>query len=481
MKITRIISAVLFLLILSVTLTSCFATYAGSAVKNGEEYISIPSEGLSVISDGIDTLKLAGMTTDSKGNWGANQTRYVSTSHGNYLGVYLDIPFDYNVGSEWSMVTLIRINDDGSCEKVYTDYWVGGESSVSVMVDKEEDIWMYAGYGDGDFLDAVVWHYDVSEDTTTTYRTQQRIGAQGDSGEAYKKSTSVIDPENGKIYGILTCGNVPAWFGWVEFDIAAKEWKPYLVSEIEANVHYNFSYADGNGGFFTVAERCTQVIATKSDIEGMQLSEAIRTFRSRSFDAGDVWDQLCLIHVPNPAVAEFDLRIVEPADYDVKNGLYPNQMNAHNDVFLDSNGNFHVLYQAVDDGKPGYYKYHKIYDPSDDFKLLYSGEFSFLYGTNAEYDGRFFEDTQGNLYIFAASCHATSQIEIWKATDDLNSQFELVHNEVLKGLENRTGTSSFIMANSRGNSTTTDIAHIAVSMNDTWYTYAIDLRPFADN
>jgi len=487
MKITRFLSAILFLLILSATLTGCLATYAESSPEakaesgvSSNEDINIVNEDLSIISEGIDALKLAGMTTNSKGNWGAHQTRYVSTSHGKYLGVYLDIPFDYNVGSEWSMVTLIRVNDDGSCEKVYTDYWVGGESSVSVMVDKEEDIWMYAGYADGDFLDAAVWHYDVSEGSITTYRTQQRVGKFGDASAAYKKSTSVIDPENGKIYGILTYGNVPAWFGWVEFDIETKEWQPYLVSEIEANVHYNYSYADGNGGFFTVAERCTQVLAAKSDIEGMYVSEAIRTFRSRSFDAGDVWDELYLIHVPDPAVNDFELIVVDKADYDVKNGIYPGQNNMFNDVLIDSRGNVHVLYTTTDDGTPGIRKNHKIYDLSDNFKLLYEGEVSFLYGANMEYGNRLYEDLAGNVYIIAASCAAKSQIEIWKATDDLKSQFVLVHNEYLRGMGNTIGTGAFILAHSRGNSKPSNIAHIAVPMNDSWYTFEIDLTAFAD-
>ena len=477
---TRVMSALLVLLIIvPVLMTGSFEAYAKNEDVSG--YAAGSNEELDVISGGINALKLAGLTTSSTGNWGAHQTRYVTTSSGKYLGVELETPVDYIVnGERWYYAVLVRINDDGSCDKLYTDFYVGGQAALSLMVDKEEDIWMYSGDADGHFLDANIWHYDVSADQVTNYKTQQRVGKFGEDGASYKKSTPVIDPENGKIYAILTVGNVPGWFGWCEFDIETKEWQPYQAAEIPANVHYNYSYADGNGGFFTVAERCTQVIATKSDVEGMKVSDAQRIFRSRDKDAGDVWDQLCLIHVPDPSVPDFELIIVEEATYDVRNGLYPTQMNAHNDVFVDSNGNFHVLYLSHDDGKPGYHKYHKIYDPSDNFKLLYSGAISFLYGPNAEYDGRFFEDTEGNFYILASSCNATSQIEVWKATDDLNSQFELVHNEELTGISDNRGTGSFIVANSRGNSTTGDIANIAVSRDGTWYVYEIDLRPFAD-
>ena len=42
------------------------------------------------------------------------------------------------------------------------------------------------------------------------------------------------------------------------------------------------------------------------------------------------------------------------------------------------------------------------------------------------------------------------------------------------------GAGAFILAHSRGNSKPSNIAHIAVSINDTWYTFEIDLTVFAD-
>ena len=175
---------------------------------------------------------------------------------------------------------------------------------------------------------------------------------------------------------------------------------------------------------------------------------------------------------------------MEAATYDVLNGVYPNIKNGiGGDVFLDSKGNLHVLFTSDDDGIAGIYMNHKIFDVSEGFKEIFSDRITFLYGDNTSYCARMYEDLEGNVYIFAVPSAAKSQIEIWKASDELNSQFALIHNEPLHGAGESVG-GGMIMANNRNNSTVSNVATVmidmAVSSYSEWFVYEVDLTQFAD-
>jgi len=96
------------------------------------------------------------------------------------------------------------------------------------------------------------------------------------------------------------------------------------------------------------------------------------------------------------------------------------------------------------------------------------------------YSARVVEDSKGNLYILAATDAAAPQVEVWKATDELNTQFTLVHNEELRGMGNTTDAGNFIIANRRSNSTPSSVVSIAAYKNDTWYAFNIVLTHFAN-
>jgi len=473
------ISVLLFVLPLLAT-----TVLSGCAVAYGEDHMAayafVPDEDLTVISEGIDTFLLSGIEAKSLGNHGANQTRVVSVSSGTYMVVLTESSIKYETSGEQRYTTvLIRLNPDGSAEKIYEDYLTTAAMAFSLMADANEDIWLYAGWGSNSYLNFKLVHYDVSENRITNYETQQRQN-QGDDGSGYAYSTSMMDAEHGKIYGIINAGSVPGWMAWCEFDIEKREWQSYKTVALPNKSCYQYSYPDGNGGFITVAIRDIMDQDGMTDAEGYDAEEAAKELRSRDKDAGDLWDQLYIFHIPDPSVAELERIPVEEADYDVRNGLYPTVGTGYMDTLVDSNGNLHVLYSMEDDGIPGNYKFHKIYDISDGFKLLCENELVFLYGSNCLYETRLYEDLSGNVYILASPAKVRSQIEVWKATDDLNSQFALVHNEKLEGMGDTNGTTCFILANSRGNSNPSDIASFIVSKNDTWYAFTIDLALFAD-
>jgi len=470
MKTTRLLSAILFWLILSSTLTGCLASYA-------EETSAPVDDDLKITSDAIDVLALVGLGGESVGNHGAHQTRVVSVSSGTYIGVSVNpsIQYDSDNGERY-MAVLLRVNHDGSVEKLYTEYTLSGSTTVCLMADKNEDVWMWCGWSEGtaDELQLKLWHYDVSENIVNSYETIQKVGEM-------RYGSSLIDAENEKIYAIMNGGGgIGGIMLWCEFDMKTKEWQKAVALDIDYRICYHYSFPDGNGGFVTVAERDVMGPSVASNVPGLSVGDAIKQLRSRWLESDGLWDELYLLHIEDPTVAEAKLITVEEATYDVENGVYPRVLNVYNDVLLDANGNLHVLYTMEDDGVAGIQRRHKIYDVSDNMKLLYEGDTVALYGKTVNYSNRFFEDAAGNVYILASCEHASSQVEVWKATDELNSQFKLVHIEALNGMGQTLGMNAFIIGNRRSNSTTSNIASVIVPNNDTWYAFSIDLSNFAN-
>ena len=87
MKLKKMLSFPVLLVLLASVLSSCFMTQAESYDSG---YISVPDENLTVVSEAIDTLTRAGYETRSVGNHGAHQTRLVSVSSGTYMAVSLE-------------------------------------------------------------------------------------------------------------------------------------------------------------------------------------------------------------------------------------------------------------------------------------------------------------------------------------------------------------------------------------------------------
>ena len=468
----RVISFLLLVVFLVPSaLTGCLAAYATEDAGVSYSYI----EEIQAVSVAADALKLSGVNAVSMGNHGANQNRVVSVSSGMYLGVMLEPTDGYT--NEEVQATIIRVNADGTADLIYKDFIADyGATTVTIMADKNEDIWMYSGWENGNYLFFKVWQYDVSENKTTAFETVQAI--KGSDG-AYGYSTAVIDPENEKIFAMAPGGGVPGWFCWCEFDMVTKEWLPYKTVQTPYRYCYNYAYPDGDGGILIVGERDIQNRSVESNISKLLVVDAMSQLRSRKIDADYMWDELYLIHIPDPAIESLVEVELEGATYDVENGIYPNiKNNGYGDTFLDSNGNLHTLYTTDDDGVAGVYMNHKIYDVSEGLKEIYSNRITFLYGDNTTYGARMFEDLEGNVYILAAPHHARSQVEVWKATDDLNTKYKLVHNEFLQGVGNREN-GGMILANNRNNSTPSNTASFILSLG-TWYAFTIDLTPFAD-
>jgi len=469
MKTKLIIFILLVLLLLPTLLTSCLATFAEEEVVCP----SVPDESLYAISAGLDTLALARTVGNRMENHGGNQNRVVYTSSGTYLGIMLSTIHPH-ISSNQVQAAMIRVNEDGTAETICTDFISDGSTTVSIMADKKDDVWMYSGWENNGFFHFKLWHYDVASDRVTAYDSTQSLVL----GDSYGYSVAMIDAAHNKIYAFSPGGETPGYMLWCEFDIELKEWKQHRAIMLDSRYLYLHAYPDGKGGILLQGKH-GKLLKDVIFEDGVSAFDAIKTYRTRSFDWGYLGDALHLLYIPDPNVAELQNIVVEDATYDYKNGIYPNQRDGWGDMFITSDGHLHFLYTVDADGVPGIYTHHKIYDISDGFKEIYHERMKFLYGDKTLYCARMYEDLSGNVYIFAMDESEKAVMEVWKATDELSSKFKLVHNEAL-----RCNTNSFdgriILANNRNNSTPSDIASFIYAANGTWYLFRLDLTHFAN-
>jgi len=462
----------LVVLLVPAVLTGCLATYAEEETALPE----MPDENLQAVTVGVDALGLSTIVGDRMANHGANQNRLVYVSSGAYLGAMVT-PRHEHISDYYAYACMIRVNPDGTVDTLYKDFILGADSSttVSIMADKNEDVWMYSGWQEGYSFLFKLWHYDVSENRVTEYSSLQPLAME----DGYGYSVAAIDAENNKIVAFAPGGDVPGLMIWCEFDIDTYEWNQHQSIELPGRYCYLNAYPDKKGGMVIYDERAVLNQSLESNIPGLSVQSAIDQFRSHYQDANYMWDELHLHRIPDPTTPEFEDLIIEDATYDVENGIYPNTRNGYGDMFIGSDGYLHILYSSQCDGIPGIFMYHKIFDISDGFEEIFFEEISYLYGRNTLYCARMYEDLEGNVYILAMPTCTDAMIEVWKATDDLCTDFELVHTEYLRGVEGERG-SAFILANSRNNSTPSNTAHFMLAALGSWYTFELDLTPFAD-
>ncbi|MBQ3791577.1 MAG: hypothetical protein II797_00580, partial [Clostridia bacterium] len=231
----------------------------------------------------------------------------------------------------------------------------------------------------------------------------------------------------------------------------------------------------------------------QSNIEGLRVSEAVKTYHSRQIDANFIWETAHILYIPNAEVeAAYDYTLV-PSSMDVEKGLYPNDYNSENDLFWDKEtGLLYVIATVDDNGDYGRVKHLFVMDTNQPaaeeqlgleapFKIVYHTDLRFLYGFNTQYFQHFYKDTEGNLYLIAVS-NNSSEIEIWKAESatDPSAGFRLVHTEPFRGYADASKRTinvyGMIIATNRNNSVTGDQAHLITYWTDVnhWFHYTVD-------
>lgn len=441
------------------------ATLVGCAFISSAEETAPVSDTKPIITDPIAVLAPFGKETgDVPTGHGQNQTRMVTVSTGTYIGVMNGYQTTVDDAGVTYPFSIIRINPDGTSQLIFDDFAHNGGGTVTMMADKNENVWVYTGWGTQSGKAYFnVWRIDTKTDEVTLFQSVQKTKGTGG------KMVAFIDPEYNHIYAVHSAS---PFFGWCAFDIGTETWEKALYVKVGNGVCYHFAYGDGKGGFYCVHERDDANDNVFCNIEGMRVSEAMKTYRSRSINAGYMWDEGLLYYVPNAEVNELISTPLTECIYDVENGCYPNWTNASNDLFYDySTGLMYAGINYLDNGVPGNKNHVFVIDINHDREVISDQMLPFLYGDDFAYNHRFYQDLEGNLWLMITN-QRDGYIEIWKGEGELKKDFRLVYNEMLPG--NFSTVYNVICSTNRSGSIPSDIAHIMIQQNSDWYYMEID-------
>ena len=423
---------------------------------------------------------------------GNNQTRIAYTSS----GVYVTCPTDnfdakydpYSKNEEsGSGCVLYVVRPDGTQKVLFEDdlFKIPAGTTTNVMVDKNEDIWVVTSWDEGaKHYPLIAWHYDVSEDTVTKYDEVGFAAKGGNFGKPY----AIMDPVNNKIYVVVFACMKSSYVEWTTFDIETKTWEKNLhYAKAPCACCYHFGYPDGKGGFFFATTRTVDNMNTDSDIEGLNVQQAMDKFQNRpSMDVGQVWDETYLFYVPDASGSEAYNYAFGSAVYDAERGIYPTVRNSSSDFFFDeATGLLYVLRNEEDCGRIGVHMMLYIFDTNSRegeladgniFPLICKKEVSFGYGVGVYYFPHVVKDLAGNLYIVVATERA-GEIEVWRATDEIGSEYEFVSFFPVNENYDKKSYSmwrSLIAATNRNNSTPSDKIWFLYEDGHGWESFSVD-------
>lgn len=468
MKIRRIVC-----LLLALLTASALLVFSASADEGGS------AASASVFSESFDVIAAAGTYIgDVPAMHGNQQTRLVNVSSGTYLGVLTkDNILDHKegpAGPSYEM-SLIHISPDGqTTELLYTEMVYGTSTTVTIMADKDEDIWLYSGWAnDMGSIDFNVWHYDVSEKTIDKY-----LGRKKPKGNNFGYSIALMDADLGKIYGIMSTGASSGYgyFTWCAFDIETKEWGTAYSFKEDHHFAYEYGYPDNNGGFYVVCERYGANYDFMSNIPDLRVSEAMTKFRSRNENANFMWDEGHLIHVLSADGADYENFVIEPAVYDVEKGVYPCWLNSCCDLIEPRGTDYaFVLGAPEDNGAVGSFNTLYVYDKANGYEKIASAAAPSIYGSMYHLH-RFFQDAEGNIYLMIVTEDSGAYMEFWRVTfENGEISFRLVTDEKIPGsLANKKSISVFFNNTSRANSVPSDICYMIIASGGTYHYVTAD-------
>jgi len=443
-KVLRLIALGLVLALLSGTVV-----LAGTPAPEGAQKVDAVNTD-AIVSEYTDVTAGTGGTVGFLSGHGHGATRMVTVSSGTYYAFFTDEDYT-NDPMHWS---LFRVNNDGTTEVVYSDqhpYYASGPV-IFVMADKNEDIWVYAGWSlwsdsPGARYVASVYHYDVDRDIVTTYSGYVPLAGGGYSG-------ACIDPERGEIYAVVNFGDGEGGaIGWTVFDMKTKEWSTPQLVWINYRHCYSYLLPDGNGGFHCFGQRDVRAAVIMTDV-GLNVLDAAKKYHSHWQNASYVFDEWVYFHIPDPTKPEITVQEpVEKVVYEVLKGMFPDSHMA--DAFMDAEGYLHFVCSMQENITPGFHTVHVVYDVSDGgFKEVKRENIDFLSGPNRLYNARMYQDTTGAFYVVGAAAGADHMLEIWMAETPLDP-LTLVYAEELPPDFNLM-SDGLHTANSRSNSVMSD-------------------------
>jgi len=389
-------------------------------------------------------LSGAGVNPGDNSGHGNHQTRTVHTSHGEYsayiTSTYTDS--EYQTVDRWS---LIRTDfSTGKSTVVFTGEKYYDSSQVSLIVDKDENVWAVTSTSDSgrnltaEGIDARAYRLDAKTGEITSYKSI--IG--GGARDGYGYATPFYDKYNNRIIvmhagGDYTAGSTSgASLNWTIFDLNTCTWQTRVrYVKIPARHCYMYGYFDENGGFMLMAQRDIKAASLGypeigSD-DGLTYADKqyIEENNLTRWAANYCWDQLDLYYFPNITASKYVGYSVCEADYSRVKGTqsqrytlsyrlsnyYPAIQNNNGGDFLltetaDGKKLLHITYNkayiqaAWNRGISNDCKwYHQVWDVTDGSAAvkLYDGVIADEIAGESGYSFRLYEDSLGNVYFIS--------------------------------------------------------------------------------
>ena len=337
---------------------------------------------------------------------------------------------NYEGGGRFS---LFRIYDNGTSKTLGTydctchstkPQILYGDDGLVYFIMADDSTGNDVGHVSLGYFDPSQPNADGTYNITYSRTTHPYPGGPDPSGGGYGYSAPVLDPVSGNIY-MFYCGGrdeLGFYLTWFTYNYRTHTWGSgsHTAFMNDYRYCYLYGYPDGAGGVYLVAERACL-------LECLGLAGVI-------YDSHYAWEQIRYFHVKNPSNGNSTTQIVIPADYSqIDREMYPGCTNAHSDVFLTSDNKLHVLWQDGMHGRSHHagissFMWHCVYDiasPGAEPELLYKEPIAFSYPDNS-YAVRMVENTSGHLFILAMPASTNARCEIWRATNALGTEFELV-------------------------------------------------------
>ncbi|MBR0302418.1 MAG: dockerin type I repeat-containing protein [Clostridia bacterium] len=361
-----------------------------------------------------------------------HENKIVRTPYGTFAVHHISGDTDNGNHTGGGRSGLFRIYDDGSYKQIY-DFAVTchttkpqimyGDDGLVYFVQPDDD-YDYEGSGN-----ISLGYFDPSQPNSDgtyniTYSRTPRNYPGGECPGGYGYSCAYMDYKTGKIYCFYCGGRDDPGFYlcWMTYNYRTHSWVggARTVFNDYYRQCYLYAFSDEAGGIYLVAERACL-------LECLGLQGIV-------YGANYTWDEIALFHITNMTNGSASSQLVIPGDYtQIDRELFPNCHNASSDCYMTSDRKLHVIWQVEMHGRYHHdTKYnalwHCVYDcatPGQDPVLITKAPIQFIASDNF-YTMRFVENTSGQIFLLAMPNSRDARCEIWRATNALCTEFQLV-------------------------------------------------------
>lgn len=467
-KVIALIAAIVQILSVAV-----FASHAASDDAIPENIgILKESNGVKISYTSIFSDQSGQMTVGAGvGAHGAHETRIVRTKNGTYatfVTVATGSASTEHPGWSQGVCTfaIVKITASGF-RTIFTDEYPQAQGSctpniiqgegdtvyVTILADDKDR--RYSGeYCNGSWL--AVYKLDTSTDTVTIpggiQKYRHTTSPTYDHGYGYTQP--IFDFKNGKMYALFCGGEAPGYLAWWIYDLKRDRWNSTCHTvTLQTRRCYINGYADGEGGFTIVIERCAPV-NTIAEYLGVQFKQT----------SGYMWDGVYVMHVADPNVDSFTDTVVREAVYTEEG--YKNSGKNNTDTvshygnggctYLDNGGRLHVIYTHKNGNTKKTAVYHAIYDlrGNELYNELIPTSLISKNGQSLTLPVASFamtQDVDGTYYILCETSGASATLRVWssQADDGVNFTEKVAATTLGDKSGNTVNKGKFIIGNSR--------------------------------